>query len=179
MTPDLAPPFPGRRDHAQQSLNTFQDTPYGQRIWMLECATATRGWRPPSFRLRQVGELPSCGRILSPDRAHLCWVPNGFRTNFRPRTQQEDADSGIRHRSIQAEGKALEFRSYTAVLRPREKLSVALAFDARSRTYRLNRGPEHEGSERGFNVRRVPKGLVWGKPSVQFAKSDNQCRAST
>ena len=163
MTPDLAPPFPGRRDQPHQILKTFQDRSYGQRFWMLECGHC-HAWmesieRPDtSFE----GECPSCTRILSPDRAHLCWVPNGFRTNFHSQTRQEDSDAGVRHRSIQAEGKALSFQQYEAPLGPGRDLKVALAFDASSRTYRLNRGPEHEDAEMGFDVRAGSQRIPWG-----------------
>ena len=169
MTPDLAPPLPGGRRQPQELLNTFQDRSYGQRIWMLECGHC-HAWMESIEHLNSSseGECPSCARILSPDRGHLCWVPNGFRTNFRPRTRQEDADSGIRHRSIQAEGKALEFESHEAALGLGKELSVALAFDARSRTYRLNRGPEHENSERGFEVRPGSQRLEWGKRTFEL-----------
>ena len=169
MTPDLAPPLPSRWVQPPQVIKTFQDTPYGQRIWMLECGHC-HAWmesiEQPDPSLG--GECPSCTRILSPDRAHLCWVPNGFRTNFRPRTRQEDADAGIRHRSIQAEGKALDFESYESPLGPGKELAVGLAFDARSRTYRLNRGPEHEDAERGFHVRAGSQHIAWGNRTFKL-----------
>ena len=169
LTPDLAPPLPGRWGQTTQVLKTFQDTPYGQSIWMLECGHCHAWMESMEQPGRSFGEeCPSCTRILSPDRAHLCWVPNGFRTNFRPKTRQEDADAGIRHRSIQAEGKALDFRSYEAALAPGKELSVALAFDARSRTYRLNRGPDHEDGKRGFNVRAGSQRIAWGKQTLQL-----------
>lgn len=169
MTPDLALPFPGRRGQSRQLLKTFQDTPWGQRIWMLECGHC-HAWMESIAhpRLSSVRECPSCNRILSPDRAYLCCVPNGFRTNFRPKTRQEDADAGIRHRSIQAEGKALQFKSYKAALIHGRQLSVALAFDARSRTYRLNRGPEHEDGKRGFDVRTGSQDMTWGQQTFEL-----------
>ncbi len=164
MTPDLAPPLPGRRDRPHQVLPTFQNAPFGQAVWMLECGHC-HAWMESLKAPDEAFEVecPSCTRILSPERGHLCWVPNAFRTNFRPRTRQEDADSGVRHRSIQAEGKALDFEPLTAALRPGAQLKVELAFDPTSRTYRLNRGPEHDDGSMGFDVRtgsqRLP--LAW------------------
>ena len=163
MTPDLAPPFPGRRDQPQQVLKVFQPTPYGQRVWMLECGHC-HAWMESLEQPDETfeAECPSCTRILSPDRAHLSWVPNGFRTNFRPRTRQEDADAGVRHRSIQAEGKALDFQSHEGDLSSGRTFAVALAFDGRSRTYRLNRGPEHDDGEMGFDMRAGSQRVPWG-----------------
>jgi DEAD/DEAH box helicase domain-containing protein len=163
MTPDLAPPFLGRRDQPHQELKTFQQTPYGKRVWMLECGHC-HAWMESVQRPDDTfeGECPSCTRILSPDRAHLAWVPNGFRTDFRPRTRQEDADAGVRHRSIQAEGKALDFQSHERNLGSGPAIAVALAFDGKSRTYRLNRGPEHDDAEMGFDMRAGSQRIPWG-----------------
>ena len=169
MTPDLAPPFRGHSSQSHQVLKTFQDTAYGQRIWMLECGHCHAWMENVEYPGASSGrECPSCRRILSPDRAHLCWVPNGFRTNFHPKTRQEDADVGIRHRSIQAEGKALDFKSYSASLGLGKELRVALALDVRSRTYRLNRGPEHEDGKRGFDVRSGTQVIPWGKRKLDL-----------
>ena len=161
MTPPLAPPL---QWPPEQVLKTFRKLPFGQRIWMLECGHC-HAWLEsdkhpdPSFG----GACASCGRILSPDRAFLCWVPNGFRTNLRPKTRQEGADVGIRHRSIQAEGKALDFQPFKTPAKLGEQLAVALAFDARSRTFRLNRGPEHEDGKRGFDVRMGSQTITWSR----------------
>jgi DEAD/DEAH box helicase domain-containing protein len=171
MTPDLAPPFPGRRDQPYQEIKAFQSTPYGQRVWMLECGHC-HAWmesveRPDDSFER---ECPSCMRILSPERAHLAWVPNGFRTNFQPKTRQEDADAGVRHRSIHAEGKALDFQPHEVELGSGCTLAVALAFDGRSRTYRLNRGPEHDDGVRGFDVRAGSQRIPWGWRSFELPR---------
>ena len=169
MTPDLAPPFPGRRSQPDQVLKVFQPEPFGQRIWMLECGHC-HAWmesvEQPNESLE--AECPSCARVLSPDRAHLSWVPNGFRTNFRPKTRQEDADAGVRHRSIQAEGKALDFQLHEGDLGSGSTFAVALAFDGKSRTYRLNRGPEHDSGEMGFDVHTGPQRVSRGWQSFEL-----------
>jgi len=171
LTPDLAPPLPGRRDKPHQVLPSFQDEPFGQRLWMLECGHC-HAWMEsldaPASDFEE--ECPSCSRMLSPDRAHLCWVPNAFRTNFRPRTRQEDADSGVRHRSIQAEGKVLGFDLHTAPLRPGADLCVELALDSTSRTYRLNRGPEHEAGGMGFDLRSGSQRLPFGWRTLELPR---------
>jgi len=167
MTPDLAPPFERYRDSAPQVLKTFQDAAYGQRIWMLECGHC-HAWMESHIRPNTSfeGECESCSRVLSPERAHVCWVPNGFRTNFQPRTQQEDSASGVRHRSIQAEGKGLDFA--TSVFGLKGEFAVALAFDSKSRTYRLNRGPDHEDGEMGFDIRTGVQQLPWGRRTFEL-----------
>lgn len=159
LTPDLAPPLPGGRRRPEQELKVFQDAPYGQEIGMLEC-NHCHAWA--EFDLETAGtesNCGACGRVLSPERVRWCWVPNAFRTDFRPRTRQEDVDSGVRHRSIQAEGKALAFEPIDM---GKQQVRFRLAFDPTSRTYRLNRGPEHGDEPMGFDlkpgVHRMPFG---------------------
>lgn len=163
MTPDLAPPMPARRDKSHQVLKTFQDDPHGQRVWLLECGHC-HAWKecPTEPDADFDAECNACGKQLSPEGAQLCWVPNGFRTNFWPKPQQEDADSGVRHRSIHAEGKALELVPVEAPLGNGALMKLNVAFDSLARTYRLNRGPEHEDGKMGFDIRmgsqRIPRG---------------------
>ncbi len=154
ITPDLASPLPYRMGTETQALKTFQAEPFRQRVWMLECGHC-HAWKecsePPNLNLHE--ECPSCGRQLAPERAQICWVPNGFRTNFRPKTKQEESDSGIRHRSIQAEGKALVLRLAEAPVDDSRSVKLGVAFDSAARTYRLNRGPQQEDGNMGFDVR--------------------------
>lgn len=163
MTPDLAPPMPARKDKPNQILKVFQPEPFGQKVWMLECGHC-HAWKECSHspNLGFNEECLSCGGQLAPERAQVCWVPSAFRTNFWPKTQQEDGDSGVRHRSIQAEGKALRLMSVEASLGNGELLKMNVAFDSSARTFRLNRGPEHEDGKMGFDIRigsqRLPRG---------------------
>ena len=154
MTPDLAPPMPNRKDKANQVLKTFQERPAGQEFWMLECGHC-HAWRECSAAPQSdfADQCLSCGRQLTPERAQVCWVPNGFRTNFWPKTRQEDIDSGVRHRSIQAEGKPLEFRVVEVPRGDGGSMRVSVALDPLARTYRLNRGPGHDDGRMGFEVR--------------------------
>lgn len=171
LTPDLAPPFPARRGQRSQRLKTFQASPYGQRLRMLECGHC-HAWMESS---RQGGadfeeKCPSCDSYLSPERAHMSWVPNGLRTDFHPKTRQEDADSGIRHRSIQAEGKALEFEVYPVDVGSGSRPRVALAFDGQSRTYRLNRGPEHDDDGgMGFDIRMGTQRIPFNRQTLELS----------
>ncbi len=153
FTPNLSPPFPPRKGQSSQRIITFQESPYGPEIWLLECGHC-HAWletdRAP--KTGEETECRACGRMLSPERAQICWVPHAFRTDFRPKTRQEESGSGIRHRSIQAEGKALDFRTIITTVE-RTALAFDLCLDARSRTYRLNRGPENDDGSMGFDMR--------------------------
>lgn len=80
-------------------------------------------------------------------------MPNAFRTDLPgfPRTKEEEVDSGIRHRSIQAKSDPIDFAS-TGGFGPGKAWSMRISHDL-SRTFRINRGPQLEGGGRGFEVR--------------------------
>lgn len=155
LTPNLAPPMPGRRRLGQQVLKAFQDDPYNQEFWMLECRHC-HAWMRSGTQPEDATEMEceACGRQLSLEDAQRCWVPHAFRTNFWRTTRQEDADPGVRHRSIQAEGKALDFDKCTARDEADHELTFGIAFDGQSQTFRLNRGPEQDTGRMGFDLRR-------------------------
>lgn len=171
LTPDLAPPMPSRRDSPQQVLKAFQPDPFGQRVWMLECGHC-HAWKEcldsPDRSFDE--ECSSCGRPLNPGNAQVCWVPNGFRTDFWPNTKQEDTDSGVRHRSIQAEGKALELRLVESALGDDRSMRLFVAFDSAARTYRLNRGPEHDDQTMGFDMRIGSQRIRWGRRTLELPR---------
>ena len=168
LTPSLAPPLPPRRKQPRQLLHTFQDRPFGQGLWMLECGHC-HAWLETAAA-PDVGtdmECVSCSRLLSPERAQLCWVPNAFRTDFQPLTRQDDAVSGVRHRSIQAEGRALTFERVESES-DGVSLTFSLALDPRGRTYRLNRGGVDDNGEIGFNFREGVQAIRWGGQAVDL-----------
>jgi hypothetical protein len=101
--------------------------------------------------------------------AHLCRVPNAFRTDFRPRTRQEDAGVGVRHRSIQAEGRALDLDRVT-VPGFGANAGMQICFDQSSSTFRLNRGPSMD-TGRAFVVERGEQqlGRLWTIPGQAIA----------
>jgi DEAD/DEAH box helicase domain-containing protein len=136
FTPDLAPPRPGSRP---QVLSAFDDDAFGRGFRMIECG-GCRAWTSlPSAGGPEL--CAGCGLELDLSRAQECRVPNGFRTDFRPKVKQDEAEGGTRHRSIQAEGAALRFESMTCPLR-RVDGQLNVAFESTARTYRLNRGPK-------------------------------------
>ena len=145
FTPDLAPPRPGKK---AQSLRAFQDDAFGDRFRMVECAHCHSWARLADEQGDR--DCEGCGRLMHVALAQDCRVPNAFRTNFFPKIRQEEVDAGVRHRSIQAEGKALELVdvAFAAAGAP---CQVKLAFTKTARTYRLNRGPQKDTGQ-GFVV---------------------------
>ncbi len=138
FTPGLAPPRPGNRP---QTLATFDAEAFGARFNMIECARC-HAWT--SFVSATGPEFcAGCGLELDHARAQECRVPNAFRTDFRPKVKQDEADGGVRHRSIQAEGSALTFHSASCAVGGRQS-QLNVAFESTARTYRLNRGPKSD-----------------------------------
>lgn len=151
LTPSLAPPPSFLKKEQEIDLKTFQDEPWSREFWMLECGTC-HGWSNYHQQPSDEQECQACGAALHVERAERCWVPNAFRTDFRPRSRRDDAKSGARHRSIQAQGKNLEdgFDEHTF---SDARFRLELNYDGESVTYRLNRGPiQPDNDGRGFGA---------------------------
>lgn len=113
----------------------------GPDFWMAECLCGS--WRHCREK-PAVGsevECESCGRILEAE-PQRCAEPKGFRTDFSPLESREPADARTRHRTIQVEGRRIDFRES-----PTANLCVELS---RARTYRLNRGLVREETPGNF-----------------------------
>jgi hypothetical protein len=163
FTPDLAPPRPGNRP---QTLPVFDDDAFGSSFKMIECARC-HAWT--SFDGDSGPDVcAGCGLELDHARAQDCRVPNGFRTDFRPLVKQDEADAGTRHRSIQAEGAALDFQTVTGPFAGRTA-RLNMAFQSTARTFRLNRGPKLDGTPVGqaFRLERGRQdGYPWSTVSI-------------
>lgn len=148
FTPDLAEPLPGRGD---QTLKAHQRSAFANPFMLLECGTC-RAWTEITPGVYS-DECIACGSKLHPEQARECRVPNAFRTDLPgyPRTREEEVDSGIRHRSIQAEGRTLGFTT-ASDFGPGGKWGMSIAHHL-SRTFRLNRGPQLDDGDRGFEIR--------------------------
>jgi hypothetical protein len=144
FTPGLATPRPGRKP---QMLATFQRDALGNSFQMVECGHC-HAWT--LLEDDSPMECQGCGTGVHIENARSCRVPNGFRTDFRPKTRQEEGDSGVRHRSIQAEGTALDFQD-VALRLGTVAGTYRIAFNGTARTFRLNRGPQNDGGQ-GFVV---------------------------
>ena len=145
FTPNLAPPRPGKK---AQVLKAFQNDALGAMFRMVECGHC-HAWTLLSDGVAP-GDCQGCGNPVHPENARPCRVPNGFRTDFRPKTRQEEDDGGVRHRSIQAEGSALTLQDVKVPLAGSQG-AFRLAFQETARTFRLNRGPTTETGQ-GFVV---------------------------
>ncbi len=145
FTPTLAPPRPGRRP---QVLKAFQNDALGASYRMVECGHC-HAWTLLSTDV-EPADCQGCGNPVHAENARLCRVPNAFRTDFRPKTRQEEGDEGVRHRSIQAEGAALQLQDVGVEIAG-VKGSFRLAFQQTARTFRLNRGPSTDVGQ-GFIV---------------------------
>ena len=121
------------------------------------------GRKAPNVRMRRSREsvLPARGSCPQTERYYV-GCPTVFARTSTRGLDRKTLTPEFRHRSIQAEGKALSFERCKILSGTSEELSVALAFDPKSRTYRLNRGPEHEEGEMGFDVREGSQRITWG-----------------
>jgi hypothetical protein len=140
FTGPMGSPQPGR-----QTITPFSSA-FATPFWMAEC-TGCRTW------IRQ--EVPSeadlpctqCATPMPADDWIECREPLGFRTDFRPSTEQEQSQGAARSRSVQAEAFPLLLETV-----PGTNLSVQVRPGAR--TYRMNRGQFDNEDEtwRGFTA---------------------------
>ncbi len=151
LTPNLAPPNP-RRGSVTPEINCFDESAYNKPFWMVECQHC-RAWKKFDRKPEEKADVfcIACERVLEPKHAQECWVPTAFRTDFFPKTRQEDIDHGVRHRSIQAEGALIEFKNHLIPKKVHFTARLRVGFD-NACTYRLNRGPEHDGEPPGFKM---------------------------
>lgn len=150
FTPDFGLPEFIQRDR-EVSVRPFQSAPFGERFRLIQCGTCSAWMRLGSLEITEV-RCEACDSILSDTSSRECVVPNAFRTDFKPRPKKEEGATGSRHRSIQAEGRKLDFEVW-GLEQEDFTSSLKLAFDEQTRTYRLNRGPEHENKGRGFSLK--------------------------
>ena len=148
FTPDLPDPLPGRKD---QTLKPYQPSAFATPFRLLECGRC-RAWTRFVDGAGQ-DECLSCGNKLDVSLAKECRVPNAFRTDLPayPKTQQEEGDSGVRHRSIQAEAKMLDFLP-SPRFGPTTSWQLSIAHEM-GQTFRLNRGPLLDDGGREFEIR--------------------------
>lgn len=152
FTPALGLPEYVRKD-VDTSAVSFQTEWYGERFRMVQCGTCS-AWAKLEGTDSQELRCGACKAVLSEESARLCAVPHAFRTDFRPEPNKEEILSSSRHRSIQAEGQALDFRSWELDGNSDDgfRSRVRVAFGSQARTYRLNRGPLREDEARGFSL---------------------------
>lgn len=112
-----------------------------------------------------------CEEPLGAGATRECVVPSAFRTDFRPQSVEVEEVVGQRHRSILAEAEETVLQSVVG--------SGLLWAEKRSRTFRLNRGPqtevngvrEHQGFSTRLGAQRIWAGR-WGRLQQQHVLAD-------
>jgi DEAD/DEAH box helicase domain-containing protein len=114
---------------------------FSEPFWLVQCGHCG-AWERFATKLAEAVECPSCGFLLDAAMAAECRTPNGFRTDFWPRTIEDEPMSTRRHRSITSEGTTIEFELDPA-------MNLRYLSKSQTRTYRLNRGDlaEENGRE--------------------------------
>jgi DEAD/DEAH box helicase domain-containing protein len=175
LTPPLMPPLPRRpnNDFRQVPLGRKGPRPYVTEEFDVTQCQVCYAWErlDGSERSRNCGgcgsDLPSSG----PEVHHVV-VPAAFRTDFLP-SDEDEPGAGRRHRSVQAEGTALdEWR--TEDLGAGRELQLMRSPDAR--TFRVNRGPssdEGAGFRLTLGTTDVPRGRVSPRLEHQAVDADS------
>ena len=102
-------------------------------FWIVQCNECGAWARFDRDPVEDEIRCASCTHLLDSTMRSECRTPNGFRTDFRPRTIEEEALTSRRHRAITAEGTQIRLNDIPG--------SNLLYLDqTQTRTYRLNRG---------------------------------------
>ncbi|WP_225409266.1 DEAD/DEAH box helicase [Stigmatella hybrida] len=168
FTPDLTPPI-GRK--GEDAIYAIQGSAFGHVFDLVQC-TVCQAWTDLSKQ--EAVTKCECGAVLDLGARRSCRVPNAFRTDLPlfPRTTEEEADGGVRHRSIQAEAARIQFEEAQGF---GATGTWRLPFKYQnSRTFRLNRGPSHENAGRYFSVREGTDSLLGAKLEHQAICMDSE-----
>ena len=130
FTGPLKDSFRFGRPRAPLSVDPF-GYGFGDPFWLMQCQECG-GWQRIGAKPVDV-ECPACSFVVPAEQGTECRVPNGFRTDFRPRLIDEMEFSAGRHRSTTAESGKL-------TLEPVPESNVRFQFLNATRTYKLNRG---------------------------------------
>lgn len=137
---------------------------FANPFWLLQCGHCGAWHRYREDPSAREDDCPSCGHVLDGSTAALCRTPNGFRTDFRPRHLEDIPMSLGRHRTVTAEGAAIEFCCHNST-------NLRYAAQPLTRTYRLNRGEMDDTSGTvhwcGFDV-------VRGTQKTRYARLYDQ-----
>jgi DEAD/DEAH box helicase domain-containing protein len=129
-------PLADFRDRARKGA-TIDVSPMGpaftELFWMVQCTKCGAWSRFLSKPEPGEQECRACGGMVDQLRATECRVPSGFRTDFFPRSFDDEVVESRKHRSLTAEGMPLRMNED-----PNSNLSYTC--ETKSRTYRLNRG---------------------------------------
>jgi ATP-dependent helicase YprA (DUF1998 family) len=167
FTPNLTNPIARKGGEAIYAIET---SAFGHTFELMQC-TVCQAWT--DLTKQEASTKCTCGAALNGPR-RLCCVPNAFRTDFPifARTTEEEADSGVRHRSIQAEADQLQFEEAQG-FGPGGTWKLPFQYK-NSRTFRLNRGPNHETEGRYFRVKQGTDSLLGAKLEHQVVCTDGE-----
>lgn len=98
----------------------------------------------------------ACDAPLAGSATVECREPAGYRTDLWPKTVAEDFESAGRHRTVFAEGCALQ-------LALAEGTNLRVDFSHKASTYRLNRGAKSDSGWTGFDVTYAEQSILRGK----------------
>ncbi len=105
---------------------------FAESFFMAECASCN-SWIRFARPVEEGDYCTECGAPLEPALSNECVEPLGFRTDFRPVTDDDDESPSGRHRSIHAEGTGLALSGVAGS-------NLAVQMCSGTRTYRMNRG---------------------------------------
>lgn len=168
FTPDLVIPSTIRRNE-ETLAHAYQGSAFGERFWLVQCGRCSAWERLGEQDVPGEIQCRACGAFMDRNSGRECVVPNAFRTDLRPFPEKEEELAGGRHRSIQAEGKDIELQPHVFQAGESDlNVNLMVAFDDRTRTYRLNRGPILNDEPLGFNVALGSQRLRMGSGYVRL-----------
>ncbi len=169
------PLAPHQRRHQGRVTLSLLGGAFGPAFQLLECQECG-AWKrlEPNQGAGQIA-CEGCGCLMDTQSARHCVVPNAFRTEFRPRRNQETSEQTRATRSAMAEARRPD-------LNPVEASNTRVGFLETQPIYRLNRGvweaDDNDGrwvgftAERGTTDQRAPVGIrardQWIDPAYQI-----------
>ena len=109
---------------------------FSSPFWLTQCDRCGAWRRFDEDPADEQVDCQSCGFMLEGEEAYECRAPNGFRTDFQPRSVDYRAPMSFRrHNSTTAEGADIQFD-------PSPSSNLSYASQPLTRTYRLNRGDQ-------------------------------------
>lgn len=107
---------------------------FSSPFWLTQCDRCGAWKRFDKDPAERQVDCVSCGFVLDGEKAYECRVPNGFRTDFAPRSVDYRAPMSFRrNNSTTAEGADIRFDTSS-------ESNLTYASQPLTRTYRLNRG---------------------------------------
>jgi hypothetical protein len=159
FTPDLPGNFrpPNKKNPIRIPDPAESGPALSEPIWYQECQSCGAShWPKQRPKEGEERRCDACGDPLHAGDLRECREPAGFRTDFRPKSVVEEAETGGRHRTVYSEGSRLE-------LKPIPNGNMSHCFVKNAMTFRINRGKKNEqGGWEGFAVRSAAESLFQG-----------------